>query len=76
MLFFLRLAHRSDRLMDFFTRDSSIDVKLRKDLPFGVKFNVKPLIIPPNRQILAQNGTVSLRPKALNNGVLKSKLYP
>jgi len=43
-----------------FTRDSSKDVKSRKDVPFGViklKFNFKPLFIPQNRQILAQNGT-------------------
>jgi len=42
-----------------FTRDSSKDVKWRKDVPFGViklKFNFKPLFIPQNRQILAQNG--------------------
>ena len=31
--FFLRLAYRSDRLMDFC--DSSLDVKSRKDVPFG-----------------------------------------
>ena len=43
---------------------------------FGViklKFNFKPLFIPQNRQILAQNGTV-FRPKMLNNGALKCKL--
>ena len=41
-----------------FRRDSSLDLKSRKDVPFGViklKFNIKPLFIPPNRQILAQN---------------------
>jgi len=32
--FFLRHAHRSDPWMDF-TRDSSKDVKSRKDVPFG-----------------------------------------
>ena len=32
--FFLRLAYRSDLLMDFFTRDSSKDVKSRKLVPF------------------------------------------
>jgi len=32
--FFLRHAHRSDQWMDF-TRDSSKDVKSRKDMPFG-----------------------------------------
>ena len=32
--FFLSLAYRSDRLMDFFTCASSLDVKSRKDLPF------------------------------------------
>jgi len=44
---------------------------------FGViklKFNVKPLFIHQNRQILAQNGTEVFRPKMLNNGVTKSKL--
>ena len=53
-----------------FTRDSSKDVKSRKDVPFGIiklKFNFKPLFIPQNRQILAQNGTF-FRPKMLNNG--------
>ena len=43
-----------------FTRDSSKSVKSRKDVLFGViklKFNFKPLFIPQNRQILAQNGT-------------------
>jgi len=54
-----------------FTRDSSKDVKSRKDVPFGViKLNVnfKPLFIPQNCQILAQNGTCFFRPKMLNNG--------
>jgi len=43
----LRLAYRSDPLMDF-TCDSSKDVKSRKDVPFGViklKFNIQPLSI-------------------------------
>ena len=46
--FFLRLAYRWVRLMVF-----------TRDVPFGaiiLKFNVKPLFIPQNRQILAQNG--------------------
>jgi len=54
-----------------FTRDSSKDVKSRKDVPFWViklKFNFKPPFIPQNRQILAQNGTVFFRLKMLNNG--------
>jgi len=41
-----------------FTCDSSKDVKSCKDVPFWViklKFNFKPLFIPQNRQILAQN---------------------
>jgi len=33
--FFLRLAHRSDRLMDFYTRNSSKNVKSCKDVLFG-----------------------------------------
>jgi len=44
-----------------FTRDSSNDMKSRKDVPFGVikfKFNINPLFVPQNRQILAQNETV------------------
>jgi len=52
-----------------FTRDSSKDVKSSKNVPFRVikfKFNFKPLFIPQNHQILAQNGTVFL-PKMLNN---------
>ena len=61
------------------TLDSSKDVKSRKDVPFGViklKFNVKPLFIPQNRQILAQN-TLHLSffaLKCLTVGALKSKL--
>jgi len=59
--FFLSSANRSDPWMDF-TRDSSKDVKSRKDVPFAViklKFNSKPLFIPKNRLILAENGTFS-----------------
>jgi len=33
-----------------------------------LKINFKPLFIPQNRQILAQNGTVFIQPKMLNNG--------
>jgi len=41
-----------------FTHDSSKDVKSHKDVPFwDYKYNFKPLFIPQNRQILAQNGT-------------------
>ena len=61
-----------------FTRDSSLDLKSRNDVPFGViklKFNVKPLFIPENSQILAQNGTwFFIDRKCLTMGVLKSKL--
>ena len=59
-----------------FTRDSSKDVKSSKNVPFRVikfKFNFKPLFIPQNRQILAQNGTVFYR-KCLTMRALKSKL--
>ena len=52
---------------EFFTRDSSKNVKSRKNVPFGViklKFNFKPLFILRNRQILAQNGTVFLTENA------------
>jgi len=59
-----------------FTRDSSLDVKSRKDVPFGViklKLNVKSLFIPQNRQILAYNGIFFDR-KRLTMGALKSKL--
>ena len=38
--FFLRHAHRSDPWMNFYTRDSSKDVKSRKDVPFGGLNNV------------------------------------
>ena len=52
-----------------FTRDSSKDVKSRLFGVIKLKFNFKPLFIPPNRQILAQNGTYSFfRLKMLNNG--------
>jgi len=61
-----------------FTRDSSKDVKSRKDVPFGViklKFNFKPLFIPQNRQILPQNGTLFFFDRnCLTMGALKSKL--
>jgi len=54
-----------------FMRDSSKDAKSRKDVPFGgyktYIFNFKPLFIPQNRQILAQNGSF-FRLKMLNNG--------
>ena len=42
-----------------FTGDSSKDVKSRKGVPFGViklKFNIKSLFVPEDRQNLAQNG--------------------
>jgi len=55
-----------------FTRDSSLDVKSRKDVPFRcykTKFNIKPLFIAQNRQILAQKTLDSFfRLKMLNNG--------
>ena len=62
-----------------FRRDSSLDLKSRKDVPFGViklKFNIKPLFIPPNRQILAQTHWtwVFFAWKCLTMGALKSKL--
>ena len=60
-----------------FTRDSSKNVKSRKNVPFGViklKFNFKPLFILRNRQILAQNGTFFIDRKCLTMGALKSKL--
>jgi len=34
LYFFLIFVYRSDQLMVFFTRDSSLDVKSRKDVPF------------------------------------------
>jgi len=60
--------------MDFYARYSSLDVKPRKDVPirgfYKLKFNIKPLFIPQNRQILAQNtlDLVSFRLKMLNDG--------
>jgi len=44
---------------------------------FGViklKFNIKPLFIPQNCQIMAKTGQVFFRLKMLNNGALKGKL--
>ena len=61
-----------------FTRDSLLDVKSRKDMPFRgykLKCNIKPLFIPQNRQILAQNTLDSFFAwKCLTMGALKSKL--
>ena len=69
--------------MDFFTRNGLFDVKVtvkaRKDVPFRgynkLKFNIKPLFIPQNRQIWAQNTMdIFFAWKCLTMGALKSKL--
>ena len=68
--FLLRLTYRSDRLMDFFTRDISKDVKSRKDVPFGViklKFNFNPYLSPKTVKFWPQTRQF-FRPKTLNSG--------
>jgi len=59
-LFVLSLIRLQVRPVDgLFTGDSSKDVKSRKGVFFGViklKFNIKSLFVPEDRQNLAQNG--------------------
>jgi len=60
-----------------FTRNSSLDVKSRKDVLFGVmklEFNIKPLFISKNCQILAKTGQFFFAWKCLTMSFLKSKL--
>ena len=59
-----------------FTRDSSLDVKSREDVPFVViklKFNIRPLFIFQNRQFWPKRDSFFDR-KRLTMRVLKSKL--